>query len=162
MSCVTVGRTPVAQNGGVRVLYILLAVIQFAVALHAVKTGRGALWVTLIIVFPVAGCLAYYFLEVFPDSREERALRKRMRAFVKSMTPDAEMQKRAQDLAVNPSVENRCRLADELVSRRLFDDALRLYGSCLEGPYANDKVILKRVEDTRAAKLAATQEPMAA
>ena len=44
-----------------RVLYVFLAIIQFSFAFHAVKTGRGAMWVTLIIVFPVVGCLAYYF-----------------------------------------------------------------------------------------------------
>ena len=145
-----------------RALYILMAIIQFSFAFHAVKTGRGCMWVTLIIVFPVVGCLAYYFLEVFPNSREERALRKRMRNFAKTMNPDAEMQQRAQDLAVNPSVENRCKLADELAGRRMFDDALRLYGSCLEGPYAEDKMILKRIETTRAAKIAAMEQPLAA
>ena len=98
----------------------------------------------------------------FPNSREQRALRKRMRAFAKSMNPDADMQKRAEELAINPSVENRCKLAAELASRRMFDDALRLYGSCLEGQYANDKMILKRVEETRAAKVAAMEQPLAA
>ena len=138
-----------------RALYVLMAVIQFSFAFHAVKTGRGAMWVTLIIVFPVIGCLAYYFLEVFPNSREERNLRRKMREFAKTMSPDAEMQQRARELAINPSVENRCRLAEELAARKLYDDALRLVESCLEGPYAKDKALLKRVEDLRAAKLAA-------
>ena len=137
-----------------RLLYVLMAVIQFSFAFHAVKTGRGCGWVTLIIVFPVIGCLAYYFLEVFPNSSEERSLRRKMRAFAKSMSPDAEMQQRARDLAINPSVENRCKLADELAMRKSYDDALRLYESCLEGPYAKDKGLLKRVEELRAVKLA--------
>ena len=137
-----------------RLLYVLMAVIQFSFAFHAVKTGRGCMWVTLIIVFPVIGCLAYYFLEVFPNSSEERILRRKMRAFAKTMSPDAEMQRRARELAINPSVENRCKLAEELAGRRMYDDALRLYESCLEGPYAKDKMLLKRVEDTRAARLA--------
>ena len=137
-----------------RVLYVLMAVIQFSFAFHAVKTGRGCMWVTLIIVFPVIGCLAYYFLEVFPNSSEERILRRRMRALAKSMSPDAELQQRARELAINPSVENRCKLAEELAGRRMYDDALRLYESCLEGPYVSDKVLLKRVEETRAARMA--------
>ena len=36
----------------------------------------------------------------------------------------------------------------------MYNDALRLHESCLEGPYAKDKMLLKRVEDTRAARLA--------
>ena len=145
-----------------RILYVLMAVIQFSFAYHAVKTGRGCMWVTLIIVFPVIGCLAYYFLEVFPNSSEERILRRKMRAFAKSMSPDADLHKRAQELAINPSVDNRCKLAEELAGRRMFDDALRLYESCLEGQFAQDKMLLKRIEDTRAAKLAAMEQPLAA
>ena len=86
-----------------RVLYVLMALIQFSFAFHAVKTGRGCMWVTLIIVFPVIGCLAYYFLEVFPNSSEERTLRRRMRALAKTMSPDAELQQRARELAINPA-----------------------------------------------------------
>ena len=138
----------------VRGLAILMAIIQFSFAFHALKTGRDQKWIWIIILAPVVGCLAYYFMEVFPHSREERILRRRMRAFAKTMSPDAEMQKRARELAINPSVENRCKLAEELAGRRMYDDALRLYESCLEGPYAKDKMLLKRVEDTRAARLA--------
>ena len=137
-----------------RALYLLVFVIQFTFAFHALKTGRGARWIVIIFMAPVIGSLLYYFLEVFPNSSEERILRRRMRAFAKTMSPDAEMQRRARELAINPSVENRCKLAEELAGRRMYDDALRLYESCLEGPYAKDKMLLKRVEDTRAARLA--------
>jgi hypothetical protein len=57
-----------------RVLYVLLAVIQFSFAFHAMKTGRGAMMDHDHRRLPVIGCLAYYFLEVFPHSREERAV----------------------------------------------------------------------------------------
>ena len=58
-----------------RILAVLMAVIPFSFAFHAVKTGRGAMWVTFILVFPVVGCIAYYFMEVFPGTREQRAER---------------------------------------------------------------------------------------
>ena len=54
-----------------RLLYGLLAIIQFSFAFHALRTGRGGIWITVIIVFPVVGCLAYYFMEVFPHSCEQ-------------------------------------------------------------------------------------------
>ena len=43
------------SGSAMRILYVLLAIIQFSFAFHAVKSGRGAMWVTIIIVFPVAG-----------------------------------------------------------------------------------------------------------
>lgn len=125
-----------------RFLYVLLAIIQFSFAFHAVKTGRGAMWVTIIIVFPVAGPLAYYFMEVFPASREERALRRRVRDIAKALDPDGELQKRAAEVEQTASVENRAKLADECLERGMFDEAIRLYEGCLEGPHANDPAIL--------------------
>lgn len=125
-----------------RVLYILLAIIQFSFAYHAMKTGRGGMWVTIIIVFPVVGCLAYYFLEVFPHSREERSVRKHVRDIAKALNPDGELQRRAEELAETTSVDNRVKLADECLERGMFDEAIRLYEGCLEGPYANDAGML--------------------
>jgi len=125
-----------------RVLYILLAIIQFSFAFHAVKTGRGAMWVTIIIVFPMAGCLAYYFFEVFPQSREERSLRRHVRDIAKALNPDGELKRRTEELAQTASVDNRLKLADECLERGMFDEAIRLYEGCLEGPHANDAGIL--------------------
>jgi hypothetical protein len=125
-----------------RVLYVLLAIIQFSFAFHAVKTGRGAMWVTIIMVFPVVGCLAYYVMEVFPHSRDERALRKHVRDIAKALNPDGELKRRTEELAETASVDNRLKLADECLDRGMFDEAIRLYEGCLEGPHANDPTIL--------------------
>ena len=125
-----------------RVLYVLMALIQFSFAFHAMKTGRGAMWVTIIIVFPVVGCLAYYFMEVFPQSREHRAVRKHVRDIAKAMNPDGELQRRAEELEQTASVENKAKLAGECLERGMFDEAIRLYVSCLVGPHANDPALL--------------------
>ena len=58
-----------------RVLAILMGIIQFSFAFHAMKTGKGPMWITIILVFPVVGCIAYYFMEVFPGTREQRQAR---------------------------------------------------------------------------------------
>src|SRR5688572_18544980 len=125
-----------------RFLYVLLGIIQFSFAFHAVKTGRGGMWVTIIIVFPVVGCLAYYFMEVFPQSREQRAVRKHVRDIAKTLNPDGELLRRTEEVAVSASVENRARLGDECLERGMFDEAIRLYEGCLEGPHANDPGLL--------------------
>jgi hypothetical protein len=125
-----------------RVLYVLLALIQFSFAFHAMKTGRGAMWVTIIIVFPVVGCLAYYFMEVFPNTREERAVRKHVRDIAKALDPDGELKRRAEELEQTASVENKAKLGDECLERGMFDEAIKLYGGCLVGPHANDPTLL--------------------
>jgi hypothetical protein len=125
-----------------RALAILMAVIQFSFAFHAMRTGRGARWIMVIILAPVIGCLLYYFLEIFPHSREERTLRKRVRDIAKALNPDAELKRRTEEVAVSASVDNRAALADECLDKGMFDEALRLYEGCLEGPHANDPRIL--------------------
>ena len=125
-----------------RVLYVLLAVIQFSFAFHAMKTGRGAMWVTIIIVFPVVGCIAYYFVEVFPGTREQRALRKHVRDIAKAMNPDGELKRRAEELEQTANVENKSKLADECLERGMLDEAIKLYEGCLVGPHANDPALL--------------------
>jgi hypothetical protein len=119
-----------------------LAVIQFSFAFHAMKTGRGGMWVTIIIVFPVVGCIAYYFMEVFPGTREQRAVRKHVRDIAKALNPDGELKRRSEELEQTASVENKSALGDECLERGMFDEAIKLYQSCLVGPHANDPAIL--------------------
>lgn len=121
-----------------RLLAILLAVIQFTFAFHAVRTGRGAKWVLIIVLAPVVGCLAYYFVEVFPNSREERQLRRHVRDIARTLNPDGELKRRTEEVQLNASVDNRAALADECLEKGMLDEAVRLYEGCLEGPHAND------------------------
>ena len=125
-----------------RIAAILLAVIQFSFAFHALRTGRGPRWIMIIILAPVIGCIAYYFIEVFPNSREDRQLRRAVRDIAKSLNPDGELKRRTEEAATNASVDNRAALADECLEKGMFDEAIRLYEGCLEGPHANDARIL--------------------
>ena len=125
-----------------RLLFVLMGIIQLSFAVHAVKTGRGCMWVTIIMVFPVVGCLAYYFLEVFPRSREEQALRRQVRDIARALHPDRELKRRADQVAQTSTVDNRVKLADECLARGMFDEAIRLYEGCLHGAHANDASIL--------------------
>jgi hypothetical protein len=125
-----------------RIAAILLAVIQFSFAFHALRSGRGPKWIMIIILAPVIGCLAYYFLEVFPHSREERQLRRTIHDIAKSLNPDGELKRRTDEVANNASVDNRAALADECLEKGMFEEAIRLYEGCLEGPHANDPRIL--------------------
>ena len=125
-----------------RLLAILMAVIQFSFAFHAMKTGHGARWIMIIILAPVIGCVLYYFLEVFPQSREQHTLRKHIHDIAKTLNPDGELKRRTDEASTTASVDNRAKLADECLEKGMFDEAIRLYEGCLEGPHANDAGIL--------------------
>jgi hypothetical protein len=120
----------------------VVLLIQFCFAYHALRTGRAYWWMFIIMAFPVMGCVIYYFVEVFPGSREHRKARKAARALARALQPDADLRKRAEELEICGSLDNRMALAAECMSHRMFVEAANLYESCLAGTYAGDGAIL--------------------
>jgi len=120
----------------------IVVLIQFCFAFHVLKTGRPYWWIFIIMAFPAMGCVIYYFVEVFPGSREQRKANKAMRGLQRALQPDAELKKRAEELEVCGSLDNRLALAAECMSHQMHAEAAKLYESCLEGAYASDGAIL--------------------
>lgn len=120
----------------------VVLLIQFCFAYHALKTGRPYWWIFVIMAFPVAGCIIYYFVEVFPGSREQRSANRAARKLARVLEPDAELKKRAEELEICGSVDNKLGLAAECMTHQMYPEAARLYQSCLNGVYASDGAIL--------------------
>ena len=120
----------------------IVLLIQFCFAYHALKTGRPYWWIFVIMAFPVMGCVIYYFVEVFPGSKEHRSANRAARAIARALEPDAELKKRAEELEVCGSVDNKLSMAAECMNHQMFVEAMKLYESCLNGAYATDGNIL--------------------
>ena len=120
----------------------VVLLIQFCFAYHALKTGRPYWWIFVIMAFPVAGSIIYYFVEVFPGSREHRQANKAARTLARVLQPDADLKKRAEELEICGSVDNKLALAAECMNHQMYSEAARLYESCLNGAYASDGAIL--------------------
>lgn len=123
-------------------------VIQISFVIHALKTGRPYYWMFIIMGFPVMGCLIYYFIEIFPGSREHRDAHRAARKLVKALQPDADLKRRAEELEICGSVDNKIALARECVEHQMHDDAIKLYESCLHGVFASDPAILFELAKT--------------
>jgi hypothetical protein len=120
----------------------LVFLIQFSFAIHAYKTGAPRWWIFVIFGFPVMGCVAYYFIEVFPGSREHRSARKVARKLVKKLQPDADLKRRAEELEICGSVDNKIALARECMEHQMYSEAASLYESCLQGAFSRDGTLL--------------------
>ena len=116
----------------------IVLLIQLCFAYHALKTGRPYWWLFVIMAFPVMGCVLYYFIEVFPTSRESRKAEKAVRAIAKAFDPDKDLRARVADVEACGSVDNRVLLARECIERRMYEEAAALYRSCLNGVHEND------------------------
>ena len=120
----------------------LVILIQFCFAFHALKTGRPYWWLFVIMAFPVMGCVIYYFVEVFPGSREHRSAHKAARKLAKALQPDADLKRRAEELEICGSTDNRMALAEECMNHQMHAEAIKLYESCLTGAFQNDGAVL--------------------
>ena len=120
------------------VLAALIFVIQLCFAYHALKTGRANWWLFVIMGFPVMGCILYYFIEIFPSSRESRRAEQAIRAVSRAINPDKTLNERIAELEACGSVENRIALARTCIGHRKYFEAAALYRSCMTGMYEND------------------------
>jgi hypothetical protein len=141
------------------ILAALVLVIQLCFAYHALKTGRPYWWLFVIMAFPVVGCILYYFVEVFPTTRESRRAEKAMRALSKALNPDRTLNERAAELEACGSVDNRMALARTCIEHGKYYEAAMLYRSCLSGIYENDPEI--RFGLARALELSSVHEEAA-
>lgn len=123
-------------------LGIIVLIIQFSFVYHVFKTGRPYWWMFVIMAFPVMGCLIYYFVEIFPGSREHRQAHRKARQLINRLQPDADLKRRAEELEVCGSVENKMALAEECCKHAMFEEACKLYESCLSGAFSQDGAIL--------------------
>jgi len=120
------------------ILGAVVLLIQICFAYHALKSGRAYWWLFIIMGFPVMGCVLYYFIEVFPSSRESRSAQKAARAIARALDPDKHLRARVAEVEACGSVENRTALARECMEHGMYADAAALYRSCLSGVYETD------------------------
>ena len=121
---------------------IVVLLIQFSFAYHVFKTGRPYWWIFVIMSFPVMGCLIYYFVEVFPGSRQQRQAHKTARNLIKKLQPDADLKRRAEELEICGSVDNKMALAEECFNHQMYAETVSLFESCLQGAFATDGALL--------------------
>jgi hypothetical protein len=65
-----------------------------------------------------------------------------VRNLARALQPDADLKKRAEELEICGSVDNKIALAAECMNHRMYPEAIKLYESCLGGGWASDGAIL--------------------
>ena len=114
----------------------ILIVIFFGV--HVIRTGRQMYWLMILIIAPGLGSAIYFFAEYLPDMRHSAVARKSATVIKSIVDPNREL--RAARLAFDrtPTVDNRSRLAEALLARGDYDEAIEQFQACASGPYAKD------------------------
>jgi hypothetical protein len=121
-------------------LAILLA--QIGIAVHALRTGRPLWWLFLILFFPLIGIAIYALVEILPTLGSGRAVQRLGGDIAKAIHPDGALHRRAGELAVCGSIDNKLALARECTARGHFDEAISLYESAREGQFVDAPDVL--------------------
>jgi hypothetical protein len=119
-------------------LVVISIVVQILLIVHVIRTGRNSLWIWALALLPWAGPIAYLIVEVLPGLGRSRTARRAASAVRNTLDPDRDLRQYASEVRISGNVESRRRLAEELVSKGQFPEAIETYRSALTGLYEHD------------------------
>jgi hypothetical protein len=119
--------------------FILSIVIQAALIVHVIKTGRNQLWIWVLILLPFGiGALAYLAVEILPELLRSRTAQRTARGFRRAIDPGADLRRYEDEARVTANVASRQRYAEELVRHQRYEEAIAQYTQALSGLYEHD------------------------
>lgn len=113
---------------------LLLAVsvlIQIALVVHIIRTGRNQLWLLAVVMLPVAGTLAYIVAELLPEWMGSRGVRSARAKVEARLDPERELRAAKDALELADTVANRVRTGDALAQLGRHGEALAMYEDAL-------------------------------
>ncbi len=122
--------------------FILSLLIQVALVIHVVKTGKNTTWIWIVVMLPLAGSIAYFVLEILPELTSSRAGRSTGRKVRSAINPNSDINAAAREYAQSDTVANSVRLAEECCNKAMFLQAKELYLKCLTGIHASDPALM--------------------
>jgi hypothetical protein len=124
------------------IYWLLPILLQVALVVHVIRTGRNTLWIWLIVFVPLVGGLAYFVVEILPGVFGSRTARQAASGFKKTIDPTRDLRQAQRRLEATDSIESRRRLADELSEHGKYDAAIEHYRAGLTGIYTHEPVLL--------------------
>ncbi len=121
---------------------ILSLLIQAALIVHVIRTGRNTLWILAIGLLPGIGSLAYLVAEVLPDLFRGRAARRAKTGIGRMIDPNRDLRRATAEVQISGNVDARRRLGEELFERDQFDEAIEVYRGGLKGIFEYDPTLL--------------------
>lgn len=117
---------------------IISLVIQIALIVHVIRTGRNWLWVLVLALLPGIGIIAYVAIELIPPLFRGPTARRTARGMRRALDPSVDLRRLENEARVTGGVASRQRYADELARVGRFDEAIAAYRETLTGLYAED------------------------
>jgi len=121
---------------------LLSILVQIALIVHVVRTGRNTLWILALLFVPVLGSLAYVVVEILPGLFHSHGGRRALAGARRAVDPDRDLRSATDHAAVVDTVGAKTRLGEELFRRGRYPEAIETYRSALKGLYEHDPNLL--------------------
>jgi hypothetical protein len=123
-------------------VWILSLLIQAALIIHVIRTGRNTLWIFAIGFLPYIGSLAYVIAEVLPELFGSRTGRRAKTGVQRMLDPNRDLRRAAAEVEISGNVDARRRLGEELYERGQLDQAVEVFRGGLKGIFEHDPTLL--------------------
>ena len=121
---------------------ILLLLLQVALVVHVIKTGRNQFWILAFFLLPGVGALAYFVAEILPELFGGRTARRAGAGVRRIIDPNRDLRRASAEVEISGNVDARRRLGDELYERKQYEEAIEVYRGGLKGIFEHDPTLL--------------------
>lgn len=117
---------------------IILTLIDIALIVHAIKTGRFSPWFYVILFLPGIGAAIYVVVELIPEWTGSYQGQKARRKIATTLNPTGRYKQLVDELGIVDTISNRSALAEECLRLGKFDEALAQYNGIIEKPLGDE------------------------
>ena len=122
--------------------FFLSLLVQVALVVHVIKTGRTTLWIWVLVLLPMVGSIAYVLVEILPGLLGSRATQGVLKGVRRAIDPNRELRQATVRAAIVDTVATKARLGAELTRRGDHAAAIATYRAGLRGIYEHDPTLL--------------------
>lgn len=120
-------------------------ILQIICIIHIIRTDRERTWIYIVLFIPLVGCVVYLVAEILPSLLSGKKSREIKSAFTNTVFGGKRIADLEKLLALSDTYQNRQALADEYLASKMYDKAIEMYQSCLNGIYANDPHLMQTI-----------------
>jgi hypothetical protein len=126
----------------VPLLSVLIWLIQLALIIHVLKTGRSRYWIMMLLFMPLIGGLAYLVIEIIPEFSGSISGQRAVRNVKQTLNPGANLRQHKAAWDQSPNVDNGRRYAEVLLDSGDTAQAEEIINQALKGLFANEPTLL--------------------
>jgi hypothetical protein len=120
---------------------VLLGLLVICVV-HAVRTGNVFPWIYVLVFLPAIGPAIYFFMMILPGLLRGRGARRLAGGAARVIDPHKDYRQAMRDVEMVGSVDAKRALAEQLLQRGQYADAIEVYRGAAQGQFASDPALL--------------------